>query len=309
MSISASIIADSINPSGSRLTTFLLTYPRFIHSEFMTHRVFSRNAASSRAQPIEKMLSDISESPAWPEQWGSNQPGMQAGTPLERDKEQGCKRLFRYLKTCALECVEASNILGLHKQVANRYLEPWAHITVIATASDKGLSNFFALRASPMAQPEFQVLAYRMLAAYIASHPHRVEWEGWHVPFAQGVYDVHSPEEMQPIIKAAVGRCARVSYNRQDDNDPEKNLEIHDRCLNNGHWSPFEHVAQAINWNSGMKSHQPGIFKVGYPWSNFDTISDGPCGWGQYRKIFLRENQTNPDLAALLAAKPEWITL
>ena len=54
--ISASIVADSISPTDDRLTTVVLKYPRFIHSEVMTHRLFSRNAASSRAIPIEKML-------------------------------------------------------------------------------------------------------------------------------------------------------------------------------------------------------------------------------------------------------------
>ena len=78
MTISAKIVADSISTQGIRLTTMELSYHRFIHSEFMTHRMFSRNAASSRAIPVEKMLKQVKENPAMPIHWGKNQPGMQA---------------------------------------------------------------------------------------------------------------------------------------------------------------------------------------------------------------------------------------
>jgi hypothetical protein len=56
MAFSARVLLDSRSPSGARLTTLEVRYPRFIHSEMMTHRVFSRNAASSRAIPIKKMI-------------------------------------------------------------------------------------------------------------------------------------------------------------------------------------------------------------------------------------------------------------
>ena len=67
--IEAKIVADSINKQGDRITTFLLTYPRFIHSELMTHRMFSRNSASSRAIPFEKMVKDVLENPFIPIAW------------------------------------------------------------------------------------------------------------------------------------------------------------------------------------------------------------------------------------------------
>ena len=59
--IEAKIIADSINPQGDRIITYLLTYPHFIHSELMTHRMFSRNSASSRAIPLKKMIKMVEE--------------------------------------------------------------------------------------------------------------------------------------------------------------------------------------------------------------------------------------------------------
>jgi len=55
MGYSCKILLDSISETIKRITTFALTYPRIIHSEFMTHRVFSRNAASSRAIPAKRM--------------------------------------------------------------------------------------------------------------------------------------------------------------------------------------------------------------------------------------------------------------
>ena len=52
--IKVEIVADSINQQGDRLTSLVLTYPRIIHAEMMTHRMFSRNASSSRAVPVQK---------------------------------------------------------------------------------------------------------------------------------------------------------------------------------------------------------------------------------------------------------------
>ena len=84
MSYNAKIVLDSVGPNGARLTTFELSYPRFVHAELMTHRMFSRNSASSRAIPTEKLLARIKEDPAMPVWWGKNQSGMQAREELER---------------------------------------------------------------------------------------------------------------------------------------------------------------------------------------------------------------------------------
>ena len=80
--IKAKVICDSISPSGVRLTTLELQYHRFVHSEMMTHRMLSRNASSSRAIPVEKMLKQVAENPAMPIHWGKNQAGMQAREEL-----------------------------------------------------------------------------------------------------------------------------------------------------------------------------------------------------------------------------------
>jgi hypothetical protein len=99
----AKIVLDSISPDGHRLTAVAATYPRFIHSEILTHRDRARNAASSRAIPWKKfktgfpvlsvsesafkpdhvaencMMGMILRDPVIPIKWGAEQKGMQAG--------------------------------------------------------------------------------------------------------------------------------------------------------------------------------------------------------------------------------------
>ena len=53
--ISAEIIADTYCEfTDERVTTMEVTMHRFVLAEFNTHRVFSRNSASSRAIPVRK---------------------------------------------------------------------------------------------------------------------------------------------------------------------------------------------------------------------------------------------------------------
>ena len=74
--INVDIIADSVSPKGDRVTTFILEYPRFIHSELMTHRVFSRNCASSRAIPIQAQIELAKQNLVIPV-WTGKKKGMQ----------------------------------------------------------------------------------------------------------------------------------------------------------------------------------------------------------------------------------------
>lgn len=82
MAYSAEIVADSISESGIRIITFVVTFWRAMLSEFNTHRVFSRNSASSRAIPVFKQLRDIMLDPFIPREFGVNKAGMQAGAAL-----------------------------------------------------------------------------------------------------------------------------------------------------------------------------------------------------------------------------------
>lgn len=179
---------------------------------------------------------------------------------------------------------------GLHKQIVNRVLEPFAHITVIATAEDDGLRNFFGLRAHAEAQPEFQVLAYTMLRAWLEYDVQELDWGDWHMPFGiMSPEDEELPEHIR--LKVATGRIARVSYLTHDGlRDPQKDVDLHDRLLASGHMSPFEHCAKVVD------------HVLVESWSNF-----GP-GWKQYRKTFPGEcrSPSDEELKARLDNMPQW---
>lgn len=253
--IRARVVADSVSRAGVRLTTMELRYPRFIHSEFMTHRVFSRNAASSRAIPVARMLAQVTDDPALPVHWGADRPGMQAREELDGPARACALSCWLAARDQAVTRVRELLALGLHKQVANRLLEPWQWIVTVVTATD--WDNFYALRDHPDAQPEMQSLAAAMLAAHNGSVPAVVEVGGWHLPYVAQNHELDAvgilaaqqafPERsaLTCALACSVARCARVSTLRHDGQapDPEADVRLHDRLLTAGHMSPFEHQA------------------------------------------------------------------
>lgn len=264
------ILLDAMHPGpGPRLTTMQLTYPRCIHSELMTHRMFSRNSASSRAIPIEKMIRNIEESPFIPIYWGLNQKGMQAGG--EHQAPAYCESVWLSGRDKAVATARQLNDMGLHKQIVNRVLEPWMWITVIATGIEPAWENFFKLRCHPDAEPHIQKIAYMARGLFDAAEDLKpLKFGEDHLPLVGFEYDdVLTLDERR---KVSVARCARVSYLTHDGKrDVNADLSLHHRLSTNCHWSPFEHVAQPINSNV-----KPGT-------SNF-----GPY-WLQYRKMFQNE--------------------
>lgn len=265
MAYAAKIIADSISPSHTRLTTMEVTYPRFVHAEFMTHRLFSRNSASSRAIPIETMLHAVVTDPVLPVWWGKNQSGMQAREELSKKDTTAAQAAWLGARERAILSVTELQAIGLHKQIANRILEPWLWHTVIVSSTD--YANFFGLRCHPDAQPEIQKIAYMMRDLYDASKPEPLGNGQWHLPYVNKIESAVLSEET--LLKVAVARCARVSYMRHaNEGDINADITLHDRLAFAGHWSPFEHVAT------------PGHTRR----SNFD-------GWVQYRKHFGNERR------------------
>ena len=242
--ISAKVICDSIPPSGVRLTTMELCYQRFIHSEFMTHRMFSRNASSSRAIPIEKMMGQVLDNPALPVSWGENKPGMQAGIQLDSWGVSTCKNIWNNASLNAVRSTKHLAEQGLHKQVANRLLEPFQWIKVIVTATE--WDNFFKLRLHKDAQPEMMVLAEHMKKAMDESIPVELHPGDWHLPYVDlGDFD-DSGYPIPEAIKCSVARCARVSYLNHDNSTPDiaKDIALADMLLAAGHMSPFEHIVR-----------------------------------------------------------------
>lgn len=256
MTTSASVIADSRHPiSGARITTFLLKYPRMIHGELMTHRNLSRNASSSRAIPVEKFIQWIQEDPAMPVRWQKNVRGMQGGADLEPDEVDKAKDIWLETRDLVIEQTKKLIALNVHKQIANRMLEPWHHITVVATATN--WANLFALRCHPMAQPEFQELAVKMLKEYCRSTPAQLSTDStdpsaWHLPFIH--VEDRAVLTLPQLIARSVARCARTSYNNHDGTKStiEKDVELHDMLVvaKPLHASPAEHQAHAADYCS-----------------------------------------------------------
>lgn len=143
--ISAEIVADSVSPQGHRITTFLLTYPRFIHGELMTHRLFSRNSASSRAIPFNKMVQMVEEDPFIPIAWQKDHKGMQ-GNKYINDLSEIARVGESWLMASrqAVLMAKVLNEQGLTKQLCNRLLESFMWHTVLVTATE--YDNFFELR-------------------------------------------------------------------------------------------------------------------------------------------------------------------
>lgn len=255
--ITAEIIQDSISPYGKRITTFSLEYPRFIHSELMTHRVFSRNAASSRAIPIGKMMDQVISDPAMPVSWGMNQAGMQAGE--EHNSPESCMWAWRQAASSAVKSATMLDKMGLHKQIVNRVLEPFQRMKTIVTSTE--MDNFFALRCHPDAQPEIQVLAKAMYTAMAQSKPMELKVGEWHVPYVGRyrcpeydnlIYFLDNDDQTDLTLDEALmvssSCCAQVSYRVLDDT-LEKAKMIYDKLVNSKpmHASPFEHQAKPSN--------------------------------------------------------------
>jgi len=255
--ISVKTLADTYNlDTGDRLTTLELVYPRVVHSEFMTHRTFSRNAGSSRAKPIKTVIKEVEENPYIPRAFGLAQKGMQPKEFIYKDEtdidrwneyqdyvEWWCGSLDQ-----ALEMAKKGAALGLHKQVVNRLLEPFQHISVVCTATD--WDNFINLRTeldengNPMADIPIYDLAVEVRDELDTHQPEQVHYGYWHVPYAGGEgWDDLSPQDQ---LRASIARCARVSYRTyQGGIDVDKDLALYYSLAKNNHLSPLEHVACA----------------------------------------------------------------
>lgn len=263
VTIKAKIILDSVNPRGVRLTTWELTYPRMVHAELMTHRVFSRNSASSRAIPTAKLIQRVIDDPAMPVWWGKNQAGMQSreelsdaedllypGGPIpDPSPRSQAKTVWLQARDAAVEFARKLNEIGLHKQIANRVIEPWMHITVIMSTTKH--RNWFALRDHPDAQPEIAALARAMRIEHEKSEPRKLYAGTWHLPLLEGlerwVTKDHGIEDLKLI---SASRCARVSLLTHDGKrDPAEDVALGRKLLEHRppHLSPFEHVAMALD--------------------------------------------------------------
>lgn len=285
--ISVEVIADSVSKeSGVRVTTLELIYPRFIHSELMTHRLFSRNAASSRAIPVKKMLELIENNPARPIHWGANQSGMQADNELEGFAKERVEALWYVAMKEALNTAYEMADLGAHKQIVNRILEPFQMMKTVVTATE--FDNFFWLRRHSDSQPEIRELADTMYQAMKESKPFKLNVGEWHVPYItrsrneDGAIEYYTGDvkvDTVTALKVSGSSCAQVSY-RVLDTSVEKAELIFDKLINSSpiHASPVEHQAMVYKVNSATKG-VTHIDKDGNAWSG------NLKGFIQYRQM------------------------
>jgi len=346
--INAKIVADSKNEFGNRITTMVVTFPRIILAEFNTHRMFSRNSASSRAIPFEKMVKSVEENPFIPIAWQKDHKGMQGSEYFTFKPDIiDCEHGWLGARDFAVQQAKALNKLGVTKQLCNRLLEPFMYHQVIVTATE--WENFFKLRCpqycylsddgvtpiwfrsrkdfmnydskqseekkiclefdelgwrtinKSQAEIHIQAIAELMWDAYNESIPKLLQAGEWHIPFGDDI-TIEGKMQLKPEnigldngieldVKIATARCARVSYTVVGEEGKEPNYEndikLHDRLLESGHMSPFEHIGQAMNEE-----------QINSESFNSDDEDDGSWGWSgnfrgfiQYRKMLPGENR------------------
>lgn len=241
------VLADSLSPDRVRLTTFELKYWRPLLPEMNTHRVFSRNASSSRAKSWDKTCDEVRNDCWCPAHWNAEQPGMSGGKEFDvldkafidsKIQDLGCY-VVDYLRDLDDEFYKQTG-MRIHKQYLNRYTEPFRCTTQILTATD--WDNFFKLRISDQAQPEIKDVAEAIKEILDKTYPQFIGYEGWHLPYITQEDKEHFGIEI--LKKISVARCARVSYRAYTKGiSLDKDIELYERLLKNGHLSPFEHVA------------------------------------------------------------------
>ena len=303
----AHVVADSVSEHRKRITTFVLTYPRFIHSEILTHRLFSRNAMSSRAVPVNTMIQHVKQNTAKPIHWGKNQPGMQAKAEHDADVKIDLNHLcggleytvdresaWNEARDFAIAVAKGFHEAGYHKQIVNRILEPFQLMRTVVTSTE--YDNWYWLRNHEDAQPEIKHLAELMLEQQNAVVPKILSSEEWHVPFYKsgvwsGLYENDEGVEvdrygftLDDALAISASCCAQASF-RKADESIEKARDIYQRLvgMEPPHYSPFEHQAKPMkepthsdnDWEAGC-TH---IDINGNMWSgNFK-------GWIQNRQL------------------------
>ena len=302
--IKARVIADSISPNGERMTTMEIEYPRFILAELNTHRMLSKNSASSRAIPVKTMHEQIKAAPAGPVFWGKNQAGMQAKEQLVENDLADAKFIWQRAMQDAVHWASAmANRLNLHKQIANRITEPWMTMKTVISGTE--WNNLWWLRCHADAQPEFHELALKMQAAYDDSEPQLLNPGEWHVPYVTTYRSLINNEllysdgktceitaEEARIISASC--CAQVSYRKNDDT-LEKAQKIYKQLIEStpAHASPVEHQATPMEdsfyetWYDDPQHLRQ--FGVTHQDTQGALWSGNLRGWIQHRKLIPNE--------------------
>lgn len=297
--ISATIVKDSISAHGNRVTTFELEYPRYIHAQVMTHRMFSRNSASSRAIPINRCIELSQTVSTCPDAWPINKAGMQPDGFLDESKALEAEAAWAQAHCATIAAVRSLVELGVHKEITNRLLEPFQHIKVVLTSTD--FSNALYVRTHGDTQSSTNQL-FKLIYKLLNNSTPELLYEGeWHLPYIEtrrdenGLLDYLDDDgcrlELATAKAISASCCAQVSYRRLNKTE-DKALDIYSKLVGSDplHASAFEHQATPMSdheWQTrlgfseimrdfGYDEH--GVLYLG----NFK-------GWIQFRKTLYNE--------------------
>lgn len=300
------IVGHSIDVHGNEVVSAILTYPLIIHAEVMTHRMFSRNAASARAIPGAKYRNTVKEGPFIPYALQKKHSGMQGSGYLPEDSYRSAVEFW-------IDCMEYSvkianymdKAFDVTKQITNRMLAPYSWMRLLVTTGKEGLENFFELRCHEDAEIHIMELAHNLKKEYDKSVPKKLGFGEWHIPFQEDIermmegYYSEMPESetkdsdyLQLMIEVAVGMAARTSYTLlPEEKDWRVYKRVHDKMLEMKpfHASPFEHVLQAFGeqeyytWGKMLGLDDKGQQIIEYGWC------DNFRGFRTYRNILEAE--------------------
>lgn len=273
---SAEVLADSISPAGVRLITVQVTHPRFILAEVNTHRMLSRNSASSRAIPPEQQIARVMEHPFIPETFNKRVKGMGVGDVLDEETLGFAKHAWLEARDKSVEVANELIEYDVDKSRINRLLEPFMWHTAIISATE--WDNFFALRDHPDAQPEFQIIAHMMREVMSDSAPQELGVGEWHLPkiteleleqlcdARRTASEADDGRELEFLARldnvvdeykrTSSRRVARVSYDKQNEEEPW--LDSVEKCgalISSHHVSPLEHVARPLTEEDPWDEH------------------------------------------------------
>lgn len=293
MGYEAKVLADSLSPAGVRLLTVQVTFPRFILAEVNTHRVFSRNSASSRAIPPEDLIKKVMDDPFIPETFNSRVKGMGVGAALREDDYRLAVQEWLSARDAAVEAARGLLMADVDKSRVNRLLEPFMWHTAIISSTE--WDNFFALRSPEGDEPdikfpaqlEFQKTAIAMRTVMRASEPQELQPGEWHLPLVseeeKAEYNDNRDLGQYYLPMVSSGRCARVSYDTHENYEqPTASFARAARLEQNGHLSPHEHPATPPVPGEELKFH--GNFRGWFQLRGMVDFEENRVGYLDGRK-------------------------
>lgn len=241
------LVRSTIHPLVSTpITTVQCRVPASMLAQVNTHAALCRSAESSRAMPLKVFREKVLDDPFFPSSYGKNQKGMVADEDLDDAAQRSAREIAMHALASAAASHMAMEMIGVHKQSANRILEPWAWKDVVITATD--WDNFFGLRCAHDAQPEMQQLAWGIASVVLTAKPVQSQL---HVPYVTDEEyesgDRYDERHWHDLFLISAARCARVSYAQHGSDgklDASKDMALAQRLIDDGHASPFEHAAK-----------------------------------------------------------------